>query len=43
MVERFTDRPRLVVVKAQEEARAHHHDSIGTGHVLGDTPCPAGE
>jgi ATP-dependent Clp protease ATP-binding subunit ClpC len=34
MFETFTDRARLVVVQAQEEARAHHHDSIGTGHVL---------
>jgi len=34
MFETFTDRARLVVVQAREEARAHHHDSIGTGHVL---------
>jgi len=34
MFETFTDRARLVVVQATEEARAHHHDSIGTGHVL---------
>jgi ATP-dependent Clp protease ATP-binding subunit ClpC len=34
MFETFTDRARVVVVQAQEEARAHRHDSIGTGHVL---------
>jgi ATP-dependent Clp protease ATP-binding subunit ClpC len=32
--ERFTDPARLAVLQSQEEARAHHHDSIGTGHVL---------
>ncbi|MGI8984203.1 MAG: Clp protease N-terminal domain-containing protein [Acidimicrobiales bacterium] len=34
MFERFTDRARRVVVLAQEEARALHHDYIGTEHLL---------
>ena len=34
MFERFTDRARLVVVLAQEEARMLHHDHIGTEHIL---------
>jgi ATP-dependent Clp protease ATP-binding subunit ClpC len=34
MFERFTDRARLVVVRAQEEARALGHDYVGTEHVL---------
>jgi ATP-dependent Clp protease ATP-binding subunit ClpC len=34
MFETFTDRARLVVLQAQEEARAHRHSSVGTGHVL---------
>ena len=34
MFEAFSDRARLVVVQAQEEARAHHHGSVGTGHIL---------
>jgi ATP-dependent Clp protease ATP-binding subunit ClpC len=32
--ERFTDRARRVVVRAQEEARALNHDFIGTEHIL---------
>jgi ATP-dependent Clp protease ATP-binding subunit ClpA len=32
--ERFTERARLVVVLAQEEARALNHNSIGTVHLL---------
>jgi ATP-dependent Clp protease ATP-binding subunit ClpA len=32
--ERFTERSRQVVVLAQEEARALHHDHIGTEHLL---------
>jgi ATP-dependent Clp protease ATP-binding subunit ClpC len=32
--ERFTDRARRVVVRAQEEARAFNHDFIGTEHIL---------
>ena len=34
MFERFTDRARRVVVRAQEEARALDHDYIGTEHIL---------
>jgi ATP-dependent Clp protease ATP-binding subunit ClpC len=34
MFEHFTDRARLAVVRAQEEARALGHDYIGTEHVL---------
>ena len=34
MFERFTDRARRVVVLAQEEARALHHNYIGTEHIL---------
>jgi ATP-dependent Clp protease ATP-binding subunit ClpC len=34
MFERFTDRARLVVIRAQEEARALDHEFIGTEHVL---------
>ena len=34
MFERFTDRARRVVVLAQEEARMHNHNYIGTEHLL---------
>ena len=34
MFERFTDRARRVVVLAQEEARLHNHNYIGTEHIL---------
>jgi ATP-dependent Clp protease ATP-binding subunit ClpA len=34
MFERFTDRARLVVVFAQEEARTLQHNYIGTEHLL---------
>ena len=34
MFERFDNRSRLVVVHAQEEARALHHGWIGTEHLL---------
>ncbi len=34
MFERFTERARQVVVKAQEEARGLGHDYIGTEHLL---------
>ena len=34
MFERFTDRARRVVVTAQNEARSHDHDYIGTEHIL---------
>ena len=34
MFERFTDRARLVVVRAQEEARTLDHDYVGTEHLL---------
>ena len=34
MFERFTERARLVVVLAQEEARALGHNYIGTEHLL---------
>jgi len=34
MFERFTDRARLAVVRAQEEARTLNHDRIGTEHLL---------
>jgi ATP-dependent Clp protease ATP-binding subunit ClpC len=34
MFERFTDRARRVVVRAQEEARMLDHDHVGTEHVL---------
>ena len=34
MFEKFSDRARQVVVRAQEEARALHHDYIGTEHLL---------
>ncbi len=34
MFERFTDRARQVTVLAQEEARMHNHDNIGTEHIL---------
>ena len=32
--ERFTDRARRAVVRAQEEARTLNHDFIGTEHIL---------
>jgi ATP-dependent Clp protease ATP-binding subunit ClpC len=34
MFERFTDRARRVVLRAQEEARRLDHDYVGTEHVL---------
>ena len=34
MFERFSDRPRRVLVYAQEEARLLNHNFIGTEHVL---------
>ena len=34
MFERFTDRARRVVVRAQEEARNLNHNYIGTEHIL---------
>jgi len=34
MFERFTDRARLVVVQAQEEARRLAHDQVGPEHIL---------
>jgi ATP-dependent Clp protease ATP-binding subunit ClpC len=34
MFERFTDRARRVVVRAQQEARMLDHDHVGTEHVL---------
>ena len=34
MFERFTDRPRRVVVLAQEEARMLNHEYVGTEHIL---------
>jgi ATP-dependent Clp protease ATP-binding subunit ClpC len=34
MFERFTDRARLVVVQAQEEARRLDHDYVGPEHIL---------
>ena len=34
MFERFTDRARRVVVRAQEEARTLDHHYIGTEHIL---------
>ena len=34
MFERFTDRARRIVVRAQEEARMLDHDHIGTEHLL---------
>jgi ATP-dependent Clp protease ATP-binding subunit ClpC len=34
MFERFTDRARLVVVQAQQEARGLDHNYIGTEHLL---------
>ena len=34
MFERFTDRARRVVVRAQEEARRLDHDYVGTEHLL---------
>ena len=34
MFEKFTDWARRVVVLAQEEARMHNHDGIGTEHLL---------
>ncbi len=34
MFERFTDRARQVIVRAQEEARGFNHDWIGTEHLL---------
>jgi ATP-dependent Clp protease ATP-binding subunit ClpC len=34
MFERFTDRARRVVVRAQEEARGLQHNCIGTEHIL---------
>jgi ATP-dependent Clp protease ATP-binding subunit ClpC len=34
MFERFTDRARMVVVRAQEEARMLDHDHIGPEHLL---------
>jgi ATP-dependent Clp protease ATP-binding subunit ClpC len=34
MFEKFTDRARRVVVRAQEEARVLNHDCVGTEHIL---------
>ncbi len=34
MFERFTERARIVIVVAQEEARRLQHDYIGTEHIL---------
>ncbi|MFD9667162.1 Clp protease N-terminal domain-containing protein [Rhodococcus sp. NPDC059968] len=34
MFERFTDQARRTVVLASEAARAHHHDYLGTEHLL---------
>ena len=34
MFERFTDRARRAVVRAQDEARTLNHDFIGTEHIL---------
>ena len=34
MLERFTDRARIVVVLAQEEARMLNHSYVGTEHIL---------
>lgn len=34
MFERFTDRARRSIVYAQEEARSHEHNYIGTEHML---------
>ena len=34
MFERFTDRARRAVVRAQEEAKTLNHDFIGTEHIL---------
>jgi len=34
MFEKFTDRARRIVVRAQEEARTLNHDFIGTEHIL---------
>ncbi|WKX02109.1 Clp protease N-terminal domain-containing protein (plasmid) [Rhodococcus aetherivorans] len=34
MFEKFTDHARRVVVLAADEARARHHDRLGTGHLL---------
>jgi ATP-dependent Clp protease ATP-binding subunit ClpC len=34
MFQRFTDRARRVVVRAQDEARTLNHDYIGTEHLL---------
>jgi ATP-dependent Clp protease ATP-binding subunit ClpC len=34
MFERFTDRARMVVVQAQEEARRLEHDHVGPEHIL---------
>ena len=34
MFERFTDRARRVIVLAEEQARALHHNYIGTEHIL---------
>jgi ATP-dependent Clp protease ATP-binding subunit ClpC len=34
MFERFTDRARLVVVQAQEEARTLDHNYVGPEHLL---------
>ena len=34
MFERFTDRARAVVIRAQDEARGLEHNYIGTEHLL---------
>jgi ATP-dependent Clp protease ATP-binding subunit ClpC len=34
MFERFTDRARRVIARAQNEARSLDHDSVGTEHIL---------
>ena len=34
MLERFTDRARRTIVRAQEESRALHHTWIGPEHIL---------
>jgi len=34
MFEKFTEKARLVIVRAQEESRALNHDHVGTEHIL---------
>ena len=34
MFKRFTERARRVIILAREEAERHHHEYLGTEHIL---------